>query len=426
MVGKSSVISEEKEYRETELGLLPKDWKVVSLGEYLDILRNGITKKQNKYCRGFPVSRIETISTGRINPKKVGYLESLSEDEIRKYKLVRDDLLFSHINSEPFLGNSAIYEDDPPLLIHGMNLLLLRTKKGHLDPRFLNYLFNFYRRAKIFIGIASRAVNQSSINQGKIKALRIPLPPLSEQKKIAFVLSVIQEAKEKTEQAISATRELKKSLMEHLFKYGPVSLEDAEKVRLKETEIGEIPEEWEVKELSRVSTLQRGKDLPKRSWKNGNVPIVGSSGVMGFHDVAVCKGPGVITGRSGSIGKVTYVESDYWPHNTGLYVKDFHGNDRKFVYYLLHTLNFRKYATGVSVPTLNRNFIHKAKVKLPPLPVQKEIASILSAVDERIEKLENKRRALEELFKSMLENLMTARIRVNHLEVDNDQDKAGR
>jgi len=97
--------NQKEEYKETELGLLPSDWEVVRLGDYLNILRNGTTKKQNKEGRGLPVSRIETISMGKINPQKVGYIEGLTEKEIKKYRLYEGDILFSHINSEPYLGN---------------------------------------------------------------------------------------------------------------------------------------------------------------------------------------------------------------------------------------------------------------------------------------------------------------------------------
>lgn len=138
-------------FRMTELGPLPEEWEVVRLGDCLDLLRNGITKKQNKSSRGLPVSRIETISTGKVNVQRVGYILGLSDDEIERYKLQEGDILFSHINSEPYLGNSAIYESEPKNLIHGMNLLLFRTKVSILNSKFLNFLFNCYRQKQIFL-----------------------------------------------------------------------------------------------------------------------------------------------------------------------------------------------------------------------------------------------------------------------------------
>jgi len=419
---RQSTIEQKEEYKETELGLLPESWRIVNLGDCLDLLRNGITKQQNIIGKGYPVTRIETISKGKINLQKVRHIDDLTKEEIEKYKLIEGDIIFSHINSEPYLGNSAIYEGEPEILIHGMNLLLFRTDTKLLNSKFLNYLFNYYRQKQIFVGIASRAVNQSSINQGKIKALKIFLPPRPEQLKITHVLSTIQTAQGNTDRIITSLMELKKAMMKHLFTYGPVSLEETKNVKMKETEIGLVPENWEIKDLKNIATLQRGKDLPKQNWKEGPVPIIGSSGIMGYHNEVVCKGPGVITGRSGSIGKLTYVEDDYWPHNTSLYVKNFHGNNPKFIYYLMHTLDFKKYTTGVSVPTLNRNFIHMQKMAIPPLQIQKKVVEILSMIDIKINTEETKKNSLNELFKSMLHNLMTAKIRVNKLVIPNEEN----
>ena len=138
------------------------------------------------------------------------------------------DILFSHINSEPHLGKSAIYTGNPPTLIHGMNLLLIRAKKEQLDPFFLNNLFNWYRLRGIFIGIASRAVNQSSINQGKMKNLLIPLPPLEEQKQIAHILSVVDEKIEVEQKRKQVLKELFKTMLHRLM---------SGEIRLKEVEI---------------------------------------------------------------------------------------------------------------------------------------------------------------------------------------------
>ena len=209
--------AEKVKLKGTEIGEMPEEWEVVRLGDVLKILRNGTTKKQNKTGKGLPVSRIETISTSIIDPIKIGYIDRLTNEEIEKYKLNEGDILFSHINSEPYLGNSAIYENNPPLLIHGMNLLMLRVKQDIINPNFLNYLFNLYRRKGIFISIASRAVNQSSINQGKLKLLLIPLPPLPEQQKIASILSVIDEKIQAEENKKKALEDLFKSMLHNLM-----------------------------------------------------------------------------------------------------------------------------------------------------------------------------------------------------------------
>lgn len=155
---------------------------------------------------------------------------------------------------------------------------------------------------------------------------------------------------------------------------------------------------WEIKPLIDVATLQRGYDLPVQNRVLGNIPIYAANGPVGNHNEAKVSGPGVITGRSGSIGKVHYVESDYWPLNTSLYVKNFHGNDPKFIYYLLSVLGLEKYSEGTGVPTLNRNNVHCVNVPLPPLPEQKRIAVILDKADSIRRKRQEAVRLTEELL----------------------------
>jgi type I restriction enzyme S subunit len=117
-------------------------------------------------------------------------------------------------------------------------------------------------------------------------------------------------------------------------------------------------QEWSSTSLSEVVTLQRGFDLPTQNRRTGPVPILGSFGLTGWHDATSVKGPGVTIGRSGgSIGVATYTTQDYWPLNTVLFVRDFHNNDPRFVYYLLKTIDFTAYNSGSAQPSLNRNYI---------------------------------------------------------------------
>ena len=156
----------------------------------------------------------------------------------------------------------------------------------------------------------------------------------------------------------------------------------------KQTEVGVIPEDWSVRALKDVAPLQRGYDLPYLQMKEGCYPVVFSNGVCAYHTRYMVKGPGVITGRSGTIGKVHYVDNNYWPHNTSLWVTNFHGNYPKYVYYLFNTINWQMYNSGSGVPTLNRNDIHELNCAMPPLPEQHRIAEALSDVDGMISSLE--------------------------------------
>lgn len=153
---------------------------------------------------------------------------------------------------------------------------------------------------------------------------------------------------------------------------------------------------WSKCELGDALNLKRGFDLPERDRQNGNVPVVSSSGITGFHNKPMVKAPGVVTGRYGTIGEVFFITDNFWPLNTSLYVENFKGNSIKFTSYLLKVyLNTNQNAAG-AVPGVNRNHLHKIKISLPPLPIQRKIAAVLSAYDDLIE---NNNRRVEILAK---------------------------
>ena len=206
-----------KEFKETEIGRIPKDWEVVRLGEVLLLLRNGLTIEQNKEGIGYPITRIETISEGRIDASRVGYVANLTPEEIESYRLLEGDILFSHINSLQHIGKTAIYEGAPEFLLHGMNLLLLRPNKSKIYPQYLLYLLRLMRSRKIFWALSKKAVNQASINQTELGRTPIPLPPLSEQEKIAEILSTVDEKIEIERKRREKLERIKKSLMDLLL-----------------------------------------------------------------------------------------------------------------------------------------------------------------------------------------------------------------
>ncbi len=144
--------------------------------------------------------------------------------------------------------------------------------------------------------------------------------------------------------------------------------------------------EWREITLGGFVTLQRGHDLPEQNRVKGEIPILGSFGVTGWHNESKASGPGVTVGRSGaSFGVVSFSPVDYWPLNTALYVKDFHGNHPKFVYYFLRSIDFTRYNSGSAQPSLNRNHIHPILIEIPSFSEQKAIAHILGSLDDKIE-----------------------------------------
>ena len=175
----------------------------------------------------------------------------------------------------------------------------------------------------------------------------------------------------------------------------------------KMTELGEMPENWEVVKFIEVMVLQRGFDLPSISRTPGAYPLIASNGKIDTHNTFKVAGPIIVTGRSGTIGKVYYEEENSWPLNTTLYVKEIYKNDSKFLYYFLLNFDLKRFSTGTGVPTLNRNIVHTEKVLLPPVYEQQKIAEILTTVDDKLEIINTQITQTQELKKGLMQQLLT-------------------
>ena len=171
--------------------------------------------------------------------------------------------------------------------------------------------------------------------------------------------------------------------------------------------------DWKTTQLGQVCTLQRGMDLPKRLRIEGEFPLVTSSGIDGTHSIGPIKGPGVITGRYGTIGKVFFVDSDFWPLNTTLYVRDFHGNDPRFVFHLLKTIDFQSHSGKSGVPGVNRNDVHQEFVYIPSERSEQEsISRVLQDADALIDSLEQLLAKKRQIKQGAMQELLTGKRRL--------------
>ncbi len=158
---------------------------------------------------------------------------------------------------------------------------------------------------------------------------------------------------------------------------------------------------WRKCLLGEIITLQRGFDITQNKQEAGNYPVVSSSGVKSWHKEWKVAGPGVVIGRKGTLGTVFYLPDCFWPHDTTLWVKNFHGNFPRFIYYFLNEFEFARYDVGSSNPTLNRNHVHLVPAYLAPFPEQKAIANVLSSLDGKIDLLHRQNKTLESMAETL-------------------------
>ncbi|BCS89467.1 restriction endonuclease subunit S [Pseudodesulfovibrio sediminis] len=275
-------------------------------------------------------------------------------------------------------------------------------------PDFYRHYFKssaFIEKELYRVTIGIRDGKQISIPD--LMHLSVPTPPLHEQKKIAAILSSVDEAINATQAVIDQTRKVKEGLLQDLLTRG------IGHTRFKQTEIGEIPEEWVDGKVDDFIVLQRGFDITKKQRGQGSVPVVSSSGVAYYHNEYKVSHPGVVTGRKGKLGLVHYMTQDFWPHDTTLWVKDFKGNDPRFIYWYLIGFGLEKFDAATAVPTLNRNVVHREPAAFPPIEEQKAITVILDEVDNSIQAEEAKLAQLQQTKRGLMQDLLSGDVRVH-------------
>jgi len=258
---------------------------------------------------------------------------------------------------------------------------------ANLQPKFLYYYLQSI--VQLLDSMGSGATFKE-ISTGKLKQIRIPLAPRPEQRRLVGILdqafAAIATAKANTKENLQNARALKQSAVHLMLSANTPS--------------------WTHTKIGKQIVLQRGFDITKVEQKPGSVPVVSSGGIKSYHSSAMAQAPGVVLGRKGTLGKVYYLETDFWPHDTTLWVKQFNGNDPKFVYHFLANLDVSGLDSGAANPALNRNQVHPIEIDWPPISDQKLIAQRLDSIDTQTQSLQSlyrrKLAALDELKKSLL------------------------
>ncbi len=270
------------------------------------------------------------------------------------------------------------------------------------DARFVKYLFDatIKQRAQQF----SQGATQDNLSQEKLLSLEFDVPGPIEQTRIADVLSTYDDLIENNRRRMALLEESARLLYREWF------------VRLRfpghehTCVMDGVPAGWDRVPLEAALVLQRGFDLPVQERQDGEVPIYGSTGIVGRHDKAKVSAPGVVTGRSGTLGNVHYVAEDYWPLNTSLWVKEFKRVTPLFALYLLRDMDLKQYNGGASVPTLDRKSAHRVKVLIPSKPLLRAFDEFCLDVFAQIKNLDTQNEKLRAARDLLLPQLMSGEL----------------
>lgn len=406
---------------------LPKNWVEVNLESIVDKMTNGanltqydVQDDQNKY----PISRIETISDEIVDFNRVKYVNA-TEEHLNKYSLKKGDILFSHINSDKHLGKTAIF-DFPKVLLHGINLLLIRTNSFY-NPFLLNYGFKYYRLEGKFIEVAQRAVNQSSINQSKLRIFSFPLPPLTEQQRIVAKLDALFSQLETIKKSLDNVPVLLKNFRQQVLTQavtGKLTEEWREGKELESIEIDRsnlvrnfdyfVPSEWKVYAFSDVADIKSNLVNPDEFL---DYPLIAPDNIEALSGKLISKpltseirpisGKHFFKGGSIIYSKIRpYLSKVILAEFDGLCSADMYPVQAKFntkylLFYMLSEI-FLSYANTAGersvLPKINQKGLNIIPVPMPPLEEQQEIVR-------RIDSLFAKANAIETQYTTLKEKI---------------------
>ena len=285
------------------------------------------------------------------------------------------------------------------------DLKAVQPKEG-IDPTYLFYLLMAHRWG--IRALADEAAHGTKrIQTDRLLNYRVLLPPLPTQRRIASILSAYDDLIENNTRRIAILEEMARRLYEEWFVHFRFpGYEGA----------GRSPTDWQRGTLKDVVVLQRGFDLPVKQRQPGEFPVFAATGLHGTHVEPKVKGPGVLTGRSGSLGTVTYVDRDFWPLNTTLWGKEYPLGSRLYAFYLLSSIALEGFNSGAAVPTLNRNDIHGLPTLLPPKELIAAFETFTQPTFDLKSSLRNKNGNLRAQRDLLLPKLVSGEIDVSEAE----------
>lgn len=420
-----------KGYKKTEVGVIPEEWGVKKIGEILRLCQYGSAAK-SELNGTTPVLRMGNLDNGLIDWDDLVYTSNYRE--IQNYSLCKDDILFNRTNSPDLVGKTAIYHAEKSAIFAGY--LIRLQVNTEVSAEFLNRIMNSAYFKSFCKNVKTDGVSQSNINANNLKSAWIPLPPLPEQKAIAEVLSDMDALIEVQKELIAKKRDIKQGAMQDLLS-GRVRLPGYETKDWKHTDIGDIPNDWAVKELGAFSTFLNGIGFPimYQGKKNGDLPfckvsdmnlvgnevyITRANNYISYKDArtlhsSIIPRNSIIFAKVGAallLNRRRIVKNEICIDNNMMSLTPNQSVDLYYIYQNLMAIDFADYAQEGALPSINSSQISKIPILFPPLLEQQAIAQVLSDMDDELETLEAELEKLYHMKRGMMQELLTGRIRL--------------
>lgn len=386
------------------IGTVPADWEINKI-KYISILKGrigwqGLTSDEYTDEGAYLITGTD-FENGSINWDSCVHVPMRRWEEARDIQIENGDLL---ITKDGTIGKVAIVSGCTAPTSLNSGVLRISTIDGY-DRRFLYWVL----QSDVFwTWFADKNAGNSTIQhlyQGDFAEFKYAVPPIDEQRDIAAFLDT------ECAKIDSIIDDLERQI-EALEKYKKSSIIEA---------ITNKTADWKYGRVKDLMTLQRGHDLPQDDFIEGDYPVYGSNGIIGWHNKKTTAAPCITVGRSGSVGELHYIDCDFWAHNTSIYVKNAKGNNMRYLFYVLSSMDIKELANGSAVPTLDRKNVEAVHLWFPvSIEEQKQIASrldaICNAVDSVLSDKKKQHEIITERKKALIYEYVTGKKRVKEVK----------
>lgn len=359
---------------------------------------------ENEENSGYYFISCKDIFDGQINYKNARQITKADFEETHKRTMLEvDDILLTNSGT---IGRMAFVTDREATTktTFQKSVAIIKPDKQKVLPRYLYY--QLQNCVPQFIN-SSNGSAQKNLLLSTMRTFQIEIEENREkQEKITNTLSAYDDLIENNQKQIKLLEEAAQRLYKEWFV--DLCFPGHENTKI----VDGVPEGWSRTNINGILTFHRGYDLTKNEMKAGRYPVIGSTSIIGYHNEFKIKGPGIVTGRSGSLGKYQLVWDDFWPHNTSLYISNYKGHNIFFVYSLLQTVDFASLNNGGAIPTLNRNVLSNIEVIEPEKKLQDVFAKIAEPQYQKIKNLEKQNDRLKTARDLLLPKFMSGEVEV--------------
>jgi type I restriction enzyme S subunit len=358
---------------------------------------------------GISLIRSLNVYDFHFEPDGLAYIDENQAEQLSNVEVKAEDILLN-ITGASVARCCMVPRRILPARVN-QHVAIVRVNPSSADPKYVFYVINSPAYKRRLLTLAQGGATREALTKETIEGFEIPLPRIVVQQKIASILSAYDDLIETNTRRIKILKEMARLVYEEWFV--KFRFPEHEKVKMVESALGPIPKSWEIKKVGGVIELAYGKALKEEDRRSGSVPVYGSSGIVGYHDKAFVKGPGIVVGRKGNVGSVYWTDADFYPIDTVFFVRT--NVCLEYVYYNLQTQNFIN--NDAAVPGLSRRQAYGLPLLVPDETVLLKFQTIMQSLFPSLRNLRARNDNLRQTRDLLLPKLISGEIDVENLDI---------